>query len=113
MDCIFCKIAKQEIPAKIDYQDENVMVLADINPQAPTHKLIIPKKHITSLSEIVPEDEVLLGQLMAIALKIAANEGISEPGFRLVMNCNKDGGQTVGHIHMHLLGGRHMQWPPG
>ncbi len=113
MDCIFCKIAKQEIPVKIDYQNDNVLIINDINPQAPTHKLIIPKKHIASLSEVASEDQLLLGQMMTAALKIAQIEGLSEPGYRLVVNCNHDGGQTVGHIHMHLLGGRRMHWPPG
>jgi histidine triad (HIT) family protein len=113
MDCIFCKIAKQEIPAKIDYQDENVMVFNDINPQAPLHKLIVPKKHISTLSEVQLADHAILGHMMAAALNIAQENGISEPGYRLVINCNKDGGQTVGHIHMHLLAGRHMHWPPG
>ena len=113
MDCLFCKIAQQQIPAKIIYQDEQVVAFRDISPQAPVHALVIPKRHITTLNDIGPEDASLLGHMVVTAQKIAAEDGIDETGFRLVMNCNRDGGQTVYHIHMHVLGGRAMHWPPG
>jgi histidine triad (HIT) family protein len=113
MDCLFCKIANGEIPAKIDYQDDNVVAFADINPQAPVHLLIIPRQHINTLNDLRPEELPIVGDLVRIAGQLAKKHQISEDGYRLVMNCNANGGQSVFHIHMHLLGGRLMAWPPG
>ncbi len=113
MDCLFCKIIKGEIPAKVIYEDEKVLVFEDINPQAPVHTLVIPKKHISTLLEITGEDNELLGYLFQVANSIARDKGIADKGFRLVINCNREAGQTVFHVHLHLLGGRTMSWPPG
>lgn len=112
-DCLFCKIIAGEIPADIIYEDDDVLAFNDINPQAPTHALIIPKKHIATINDITTEDLQLVGQLFYAAKSIAADKGFAENGYRLVFNCNKDGGQEVYHIHLHLLAGRAMQWPPG
>ncbi len=112
-DCIFCKIADKKIPAKIIYEDDLSLAFEDITPQAPVHILIIPKKHISTTLEISGEDSALIGHLVRTAAKIAKDKGIAENGFRLVMNTNADAGQTVFHIHLHLLGGRAMHWPPG
>lgn len=113
MNCIFCKICAGEIPAKIIYQDENVVAFADINPQAPIHHIIIPRKHIDTINDLTPADLPIVGQLIQTAKQLAVEENIAENGYRLVMNCNPGGGQTVFHIHLHLLGGRYMTWPPG
>ena len=112
-ECLFCKIAAKQIPARIVFEDETALAFRDINPQAPTHLLVIPKRHITTINDLVPADAELLGQMVLIAQRLAGEEGIAESGFRLAMNCNRDGGQTVYHIHLHLLGGRGMSWPPG
>ena len=112
-DCLFCRIIKREIPASIVYEDERVLAFNDINPQAPTHVLVIPKRHIASLNEISVEDDQLLGELVRRAAAIAKERGLSAGGFRTVFNTNRDAGQTVFHIHLHLLGGRSMTWPPG
>ncbi len=112
MDCIFCKIAKGEIPCNKVYEDENVIAFHDLDPQAPTHVLIIPKTHIGSAMEITEENSGLIGRIYEAAAKIAGELGL-EQGFRIVNNCGRDGGQTVFHIHFHLLGGRSMKWPPG
>ncbi|MDX9767534.1 MAG: histidine triad nucleotide-binding protein [Ectothiorhodospiraceae bacterium] len=112
-DCIFCRIAAGEIPANIVYQDEDVLAFRDLNPQAPVHVLIIPRRHIATLNDIVPEDVQLLGRLLLAAKMVAEQEGLAEAGYRTVVNCNADGGQTVFHVHVHLLGGRSMNWPPG
>lgn len=113
MDCLFCKIASGEIPAKILYQDDKVVAFDDINPQGPHHKVIIPRKHIATLNDLTPEDTNLTGHMLQTAVKIAKDLNIAEKGYRLVMNCNAGGGQTVYHIHAHLIGGRSMTWPPG
>jgi len=113
MDCIFCKIARKEIPGRIAYENERVIAFHDLFPAAPTHVLIIPKTHYSTLNEVPPEQDALLGELMGTASRLAAELGIAESGFRLVMNCNPDGGQSVYHIHLHLLGGRKLGWPPG
>ncbi len=113
MDCLFCRIIAGEIPAKIIYQDEKVIALDDINPQAPCHKLIIPRNHIATLNDLSPIDHGLIGHMAQTAQKIAGELGIAEHGYRVVMNCNAGAGQTVFHIHLHLLGGRQMTWPPG
>jgi len=111
---LFSKIIDREIPADIVYEDEHVLAFNDINPQAPTHVLIIPKKPIATLNDIEEGDDLaLVGRLTYTAAKLAKQFGFAEDGYRVVMNCNEHGGQSVYHIHMHLLGGRRMQWPPG
>ncbi len=112
-DCIFCKIANGEIPSQFVYQDDKCVAFRDIEPQAPFHVLIIPKEHIKSALEIDEVNSSIIGHIFAVAAKIARQEGIDENGFRLVNNCGKDGGQTVGHLHFHMLAGRYLQWPPG
>ena len=111
MDCLFCKIVKKEIPAKIVFESDSVLAFNDINPQAPTHILIIPKKHIKSTNEI--DDIHLAGELIITAKNLAKNLGFDTNGYRLNINCGQDGGQEVGHLHLHLLAGRQMNWPPG
>jgi histidine triad (HIT) family protein len=113
MDTIFSKIIRKEIPAKIVFEDDECLAFRDIAPQAPTHILIIPKNPIVRVSQATKEHEKLLGHLLIVAGEIAANEGISESGFRLVINNGKDAGEAVPHLHVHLLGGRGMSWPPG
>lgn len=113
MDCLFCKIVEKTIPAKVLYEDELSMVFEDIAPKAPLHVLVIPKKHIATTLDIEEGDNALIGHLFQVANKIALEKGVAEPGFRLVMNCNEEAGQTVFHLHLHLLGGRPMSWPPG
>ena len=112
-DCLFCKVIKREIPGSIVYEDDRVLAFNDVNPQAPTHVLVIPKQHIESLNELETEDDQLIGELVRRAAAIAKARGISAGGFRTVFNTNRDGGQTVFHVHLHLLGGRGMAWPPG
>jgi histidine triad (HIT) family protein len=113
MNCLFCKIIERKIPSKIVYEDERVLAFEDINPQAPIHVLVIPKKHISTSLEIKNEDNELIGYMFQIANKIAADRKVAERGFRVVMNCNREAGQSVLHIHLHLLAGRAMHWPPG
>ncbi len=110
---LFLKIINREIPADIIYEDDTVLAFRDINPQAPLHVLVIPKKHLRTLNEVRDEDEETLGRLLNVARKIAREEGVAEDGYRVVMNCNEGAGQTVFHIHLHLLGGRQFTWPPG
>ncbi len=112
MSCLFCKIVNKEIPADIVYEDESVLAFRDINPQAPTHLLVIPKTHIATLNDIQPEDCQQVGRLQMTAAKLASDFGFADSGFRTVMNCNAHGGQTVYHIHLHVLGGKAMGWPP-
>jgi histidine triad (HIT) family protein len=111
--CLFCRIIAREIPGSIVYEDETVLAFNDINPQAPTHVLIVPKRHIDTLNELKPGDDQLVGELVRRAAAIAAERGISAAGYRTVFNTNRDAGQTVFHIHLHLLGGRSQGWPPG
>jgi histidine triad (HIT) family protein len=111
-DCLFCKIVAGAIPANRVYEDERCIVFPDINPQAPTHLLIIPKQHIASQATATANDAALIGHLMAIAAEIARSNNLAA-GYRVVANTGSDGGQTVNHLHLHLLGGRHMKWPPG
>lgn len=113
MDCIFCKLALKEIPTEILYEDDYVVAFPDQNPQAPVHVLIVPKKHIVSMNDITPEDGVILSHIVLAAQTVAKAKGIVESGYRVVNNCGVDGGQTVGHLHFHLLGGREMLWPAG
>ncbi len=112
-DCIFCQIAQGKMDAKKVYEDEHVLAFEDISPQAPIHLLVIPKKHISSLLELQPEDEKLVAHLLLSMKKIARQFNLEEKGFRVVNNIGEDGGQTVFHIHFHLLGGRNLTWPPG
>jgi histidine triad (HIT) family protein len=112
-DCLFCKIINRKVPGSIVYEDERVMAFNDINPQAPTHVLIVPKRHIASLNEIGVEDDQIVGELVRRAAALARERGIATTGFRTVFNTNREAGQTVFHIHLHLLGGRPMHWPPG
>ena len=111
-DCIFCKIAKKEIPSKLVYEDDSVCAFYDLDPQAPVHVLIIPKEHIASTWDLTEEHSALVGHIFLVAAKLAAQLGLKN-GFRVVNNCGLDGAQTVQHLHFHLLGGRQMQWPPG
>jgi histidine triad (HIT) family protein len=111
-DCIFCKIANGQVPAKKAYEDEQAVAFYDLNPQAPTHLLVIPRRHITSLAHTTEEDTPLLGHLLHLATQLAAQMQLDK-GFRIVFNTGNNGGQTVHHLHLHLLGGRAMHWPPG
>jgi histidine triad (HIT) family protein len=112
MACLFCKIVAGEIPSKKVFEDDRVYAFRDINPQAATHILVVPRKHVASLVETTVEDQEMLGYLQLVAARIAKSEGLSQ-GFRTVINTGPDGGQTVDHLHVHLLGGRPMMWPPG
>jgi histidine triad (HIT) family protein len=112
-DCLFCRIIAGEIPATMLFQDEQLVVLRDINPQAPTHVLIVPRRHIATLNDLGPGDDGLIGEMTRRAAAIAAEHGHADGGYRTVFNCNADAGQTVFHIHLHLLGGRRLSWPPG
>jgi histidine triad (HIT) family protein len=112
-DCLFCKIRDGKIPAKVVYRDPHCLAFEDINPQAPTHVIFIPLNHIETLNDLTPEDRERMGHLTVAAAKVAKERGHSESGYRMVVNCNRDAGQTVFHVHLHLLGGRPLQWPPG
>jgi len=112
-DCLFCKIVAGEIDSDLIYEDEQVIAFKDIKPQAPTHILIVPRKHISTLLDLEEEDNQLVGHIHQVANKLARQEGIAENGFRVVSNCKEAGGQSVFHIHYHLLGGRDLQWQPG
>lgn len=112
-NCIFCKIVKGEIPSDKVYEDEKVLAFKDINPEAPVHVLIIPKNHIGSINELTEENRDIISHIFITAKNIAQKLGIADNGYRVVTNCGEDGGQTVGHIHFHLLGGRTLKWPPG
>lgn len=113
MDCLFCTIAEGDIPADKVYEDEDILAFRDISPQAPVHILIIPRKHISSLNDLEKADNALTGKMIEVAAMLAGQEGIAESGYRTVFNCNSDGGQAVYHLHLHLIGGRQMTWPPG
>ncbi len=113
VDCLFCKIARKEIPAKIAFEDQQVVAFEDISPQAPTHTLIIPKEHFATLNDVGAEQEGMLGHMMLVATRIAKDKGLHEKGYRLVANCLESAGQSVFHIHLHVLGGRDFSWPPG
>jgi len=112
-DCLFCKIAEGKIPAKRVHEDDDVVAFRDINPQAPTHLLVVPRKHIPSLNDLGADDAALVGKLHLVAARLAASEGIAQRGYRTLFNTNADAGQTVFHIHLHLVGGRPLGWPPG
>ncbi len=113
MACVFCQIVAGERPANIVYEDERAVAFRDINPQAPTHILIIPREHIDGPADAGADNEMVIGHLVAVAARVAADEGISAGGYRLVLNQGRNGGQSVFHVHLHLLGGRRMGWPPG
>lgn len=110
-ECLFCRVVRKEIPAKLVAEDEHCVAFRDINPQAPVHVLVIPREHVASLNEVT--DAALVGRMHTLAAKVARDEGLAERGYRTVINTNSDAGQTVFHIHLHILGGRHMAWPPG
>ena len=112
-NCLFCKILAGEIPADIVYESDSAIAFRDINPKAPTHVLIIPRKHIATINDIDPDDQQIVGSLFSAAREIAEKEGHADAGYRVAMNCNELAGQTVFHIHLHLLGGRSFSWPPG
>jgi histidine triad (HIT) family protein len=112
-DCLFCKMVSGEITPDTVYEDDDILAFKDINPQAPLHVLIIPKAHIATVNDLSDANAATVGRLFLTAKQIAADNDLTEPGYRLVMNCNADAGQTVFHIHLHLLGGRPMTWPPG
>jgi len=112
-DCLFWKSRDGEIQGDIVFENDDVLAFNDVNPQAPVHVLIIPKKHISTVNDMDAGDEVIMGKLFSVAQMIAAQQGVADDGYRLVVNCNEKAGQTVFHIHMHLLGGRSMTWPPG
>jgi histidine triad (HIT) family protein len=112
-DCLFCKLIAGQIPAAIVHQDDHLVAFKDITPQAPTHILIVPRRHIGSLNDLSADDDALVGEMVRAAAAIARENGHSERGYRMVFNCNADAGQTVFHLHLHLLGGRKMTWPPG
>ena len=111
--CLFCQIINREIPASIVYEDDHIVAFNDINPQAPTHVLVVPKRHIATLNDLSAGDDQIVGELVRRAAAIAKAKGISAGGFRTVFNTNREAGQTVFHIHLHVLGGRSMHWPPG
>ncbi|WP_026485604.1 histidine triad nucleotide-binding protein [Caldanaerobius polysaccharolyticus] len=111
-DCIFCKIVKKEVPSQVVYEDDRVMAFKDINPVAPVHVLIIPKVHVESIMELDPASDVLKGIVQTVQ-KLSKEQGIAQDGFRVVVNCGPAAGQTVNHLHFHLIGGRNMGWPPG
>ena len=112
-DCLFCKIAAKQIPAKIAFEDSQVLAFHDIQPKAPVHLQIIPKQHIARVSELKTENAGIMARMVEVANRLAVETGIAEPGYRLVINCNPAAGQSVYHLHLHLLGGRSFTWPPG
>jgi histidine triad (HIT) family protein len=112
-NCLFCKMVSGAIKPDIVYEDDSVLAFRDIKPQAPVHVLVIPKRHISTINDLRAEDAPVIAQLTLAAKQVAQSAGIAQSGFRTVMNCNDEGGQTVFHIHLHVLGGRHMHWPPG
>ena len=113
MSCLFCRIIAGEIPGKFLYQDDRMVVLQDINPQAPLHVLVIPRKHVATLNDLSLEDDRLIGEMLRRAANVASEHGVADSGYRAVFNCNREAGQTVFHIHLHVLGGRSLAWPPG
>lgn len=112
-DCLFCKILDGEIPCDKVFENDQVIAFRDVNPQAPTHILVISRKHISTVNDLTADDKNIVGEMLLAAQAVAKQEGIEESGYRLVMNCNEGAGQTVFHIHLHILGGRRMHWPPG
>jgi histidine triad (HIT) family protein len=111
--CLFCRIASGEIPATLLHEDDRLIAFSDIDPQAPLHALIVPRRHIATLNDLTPDDDALIGSMFRAAAALAARHGYAEPGYRAVFNCNRGAGQSVFHIHLHLLAGRGLGWPPG
>lgn len=112
-DCLFCKIRDGQISADLVYQDDRAIAFRDINPQAPVHVLIVPRDHVPTLNDLQPAHNDLVGHLFQVAARIAREQGVADSGYRCLFNCNKQAGQTVWHLHLHLLGGRYLGWPPG
>ncbi len=112
-DCLFCRVIAGQSPARKIYEDDDIVAIEDIRPQAPLHALVIPRRHIPTLNDLSPEDDALIGRMMRRAAAIAKERGFAERGYRTVFNCNREAGQSVWHIHLHVLGGRPMSWPPG
>lgn len=112
-DCLFCRVVAKTIPAKVVHEDDHTLAFDDIHPQAPVHTLVIPKRHVASIQDLGEADQALLAQLLLSCTKVANDKGLADSGFRLVANTGRQGGQTVFHLHFHVLGGRHMAWPPG
>ncbi len=112
-ECVFCNIISKKMPAEFVYENERVVAFRDINPQAPVHILIVPRKHIATTNDVGEADKDLIGEMILVAKQVAQQEGVAESGYRLVMNCNEHSGQEIYHLHLHLLGGRRMTWPPG
>jgi len=112
-DCLFCKVAAGEIPSQKLFEDDEIVAFEDINPHAPVHVLVIPRRHITTLNELEPGDDPLMGRLLRAGARVARERDIADRGYRVVLNCNADAGQSVWHVHMHVLGGRNLRWPPG
>jgi histidine triad (HIT) family protein len=112
-DCLFCRIVEGKIPAKLVHQDADVVAFEDIDPQAPMHLLVIPRKHVPTLNDLAPEDDALVGKLFRVAAKLARDRGVAESGWRAAVNVNRDANQLVFHVHVHILGGRAFSWPPG
>lgn len=113
MDCLFCKIVAGQIPSAVVYQDDLLFAFKDINPQAPFHALVVPRRHIATLNDLTPADHAVVGAMVGRAATLAADHGYAERGYRTVFNCNADAGQTVFHLHLHVLAGRGLSWPPG
>ncbi len=112
-DCLFCKIVAKTIPAKVVHEDDHTLAFDDIHPQSPVHTLVIPKRHVASVQDLGEADQTLLARLLLTCTKVARDKGLADSGFRFVANTGRDGGQTVFHLHFHVMGGRHMAWPPG
>lgn len=112
-DCLFCKITDNQIPSATVYEDDTVVAFRDVNPQAPLHVLVVPRAHVATLNDLQPEHDALVGSMFRVAAQIAREHGYAERGYRTVFNCNREAGQTVFHIHLHLLAGRGLAWPPG
>jgi histidine triad (HIT) family protein len=113
MDCLFCQIGKKQIPSRIVYEDNDLLAFEDLHPQAPVHLLVIPKMHLATLNDLTSEHVALVGKLLLAARELARERGVEKEGYRVVINCNSGAGQTVFHLHAHLLGGRELGWPPG
>ena len=112
-DCIFCKIAGREIPAQLVHEDDELIAFKDLNPQAPLHVLVVPRRHVATLNDLVPADDALVGSMFRVAATLAKEHGYADRGYRTVFNCNREAGQTVFHLHLHVLAGRGLSWPPG
>jgi histidine triad (HIT) family protein len=112
-ECLFCRMVAGEIQTDVVYEDDEIMAFRDVNPQAPTHVLVIPKRHIATTNDLQPDDAELVGRMVLVAGKVAVDDGVDERGYRVLLNCNLEAGQSVFHIHLHVLGGRPMGWPPG